>query len=701
MKNWAQRIILFIILFYFLSLTLYAIDITSHQKVTQLLQEAQEMQQEDLDQTVGLCDQALAILKENPDEALLHQTHLLLANTNRLKGLYEESLKNLEHIIQDDFEPEERESNALAYLTAASNLERMGEYVQAYEFSIKALNNFERLQDYRHVVETKIFIGNLFNVLRNYNNAVQYLDEARVLAEEIEFADGMYSAEIRLGRSYQKMGEWDLSRACMRSVIDGEDSSSYQKAYAYYIVGQTYLDEQKWALALESELMSLEYALKDQNIYIQSVVYTDLAFIEMNLGHYENSLVYNENALALRIERGNQSLIASSLRNIGTLNLRFGKYDEAISYLMKALKITETNNEPHTSSDIYFNLSKTYYALGQFQKSYDNLLEYAMLKDRIYDQSLISNIQDIELEYFIDKKDNELELLKRDSEIKELEIKRQTVLRNSTIIILIFLVIIILLLFNRYKVSKKMSKDLERMVNARTEELEKEIKTRKIAEVELKNLLKEKDILLREIHHRVNNNLQVISSLLQFQQDEIETKEDAIKGLTSSQDRILAMAKAYELILASKNISELSIGNYIKLLAEQLKRNYDIYDKIKIKYTLNELTTGIEILDRLGLILNELIINSIKHAFEGRSSGEIHIKLENNKDSIIIIISDNGIGLSEDIDINDPQTLGLSLVHMLLEQLEGTLSVNRENGTSFTVVLLVRPTKYNKRMNNE
>jgi two-component sensor histidine kinase/tetratricopeptide (TPR) repeat protein len=668
-------------------MSLGAEEQSTHDSVLQLLELAREAQDENLDKTVELCTQALEILKDHPDEALLHQTYLLLANTNRLKGLYEESLKNLEHIIQDDFEPEERESNALAYLTAASNLERMGEYVQAYDFSIKALNNFERLQDYRHVVETKIFIGNLFNVLRNFNNAVQYLDEARFLAKEIEFADGLYGAEIRLGRSYQKMGEWDSSRACMRSVIDGEDSSSYQKAYAYYIIGQTYLDEQKWALALESELISLEYALKDQNIYIQSVVYTDLAFIEMNLGHYENALVYNENALALRIERGNQSLIASSLRNIGTLNLRFGKYDEAISYLMKALKITETNNEPHTSSDIYFNLSKTYYALGQFQESYDNLLEYAMLKDKIYDQSLISNIQDIELEYFINKKNTELELLKRDSEIKELEIKRETLLRNSIIIISIFLIVIIFLLLNRYKANEKMSEKLEEMVDMRTTELNNEIKIRKKTEVELNRSLKEKELLLREIHHRVKNNLQVISGLLLLQQDEIKTKEDAIKGFQSSQDRIQAMAKAYELLLGSPYMSEVSVGTYIRELGTQIKYNYDLLNMVTLHYSMDEVVVGIEILDRLGLILNELLTNAIKYAFDGRDAGDIHIKLQSREDKFELIISDNGIGISKDYDDQNPHTLGLSIVQMLIQQLYGTMTVDRINGTSFTLVI--------------
>lgn len=679
-----------------LTLTLSAQELTPSQRVENLLEQARIIKDDDYNRALEYCNQALDILNDHPDQILLRKTHLLLADIKRMMGLYEESLQDLEQLLYGDLEFEDRESNAHAYLTAASNLERLGEYVQAYEFSLKALENFEELNNDEHIVETKIFIGNLFNVLKNYNNATKYLEEASSLAQKIGSMDGFYKAELHLGRSYQKAGYWEKSRECMRILIKNDDTSKYQKAYAYYIIGQTYLDQKNWEQALESELKSLEYAYQAHNLFVQSVVYTDLAYIEMNLGHYENSLAYNKKALALRIERGNQALVASSLRNIGTLNQKFGRYDKAIDYLMQALEISERINDPYLKSDIFHNLSKVYFEQGMSGKSYEFLLEYTILKDKMYNETVMNNIQEAQIEYLINKKEIELEILRKDSEIKELTIMRQGDLRNSIIAILIFMFIILLLLYNRYKMSKKMSVQLEIMVDERTEELKKEIKTRKSAEVELKSSLKDKEVLLKEIHHRVHNNLQVISGLLQFQRDEIETKEDAIKGFTASQDRILAMAKAYDLILVSKSMSELSLGNYIKLLTEQLKQNYDIYDKIKIKYTLDELTTGIEILDRLGLILNELIINSINHAFEGRSSGEIHIKLENKKDSIIITISDNGIGIPEDIDIIHPQTLGLSLVQMLVEQLGGTLSVSRESGTSFTLVLYVKPTGYIK-----
>jgi len=209
----------------------------------------------------------------------------------------------------------------------------------------------------------------------------------------------------------------------------------------------------------------------------------------------------------------------------------------------------------------------------------------------------------------------------------------------------------------------------------------------KQADEQIRRDLKEKVLLLREIRHRVKNNLQVISGLLQLQKNEMTTKEDALKGFTASQDRILAMAKAYELLLESDYMSEVSVGKYITSLAEQLKYNYDNHNKVNITYSLDDLVVSIEILDRLGLILNEIITNAIKYAFEGRDSGNIHIDLKDAGEHMEIKISDNGIGIPQKIKVHESATLGLSIVDMLTQQLQGTMKLDRKNGTSFTLVI--------------
>jgi len=209
----------------------------------------------------------------------------------------------------------------------------------------------------------------------------------------------------------------------------------------------------------------------------------------------------------------------------------------------------------------------------------------------------------------------------------------------------------------------------------------------KQADEKLKKELKEKKVLLREIHHRVKNNLQTICGLLQLQQYKIETKEDAIKGFEVSQDRILAMAKAYETLLESKYMSDVGIGEYIKSIAEQLKGNYDIHNKVEYKYSFDEVIIDTDRLGKIGLVINEIITNAMKYAFLKKRKGKIKITLKDSKENIEICISDNGSGIPKEVKVHNPDTLGLSLVEMLVTELEGTLTIKKDRGASFNIVI--------------
>jgi len=209
--------------------------------------------------------------------------------------------------------------------------------------------------------------------------------------------------------------------------------------------------------------------------------------------------------------------------------------------------------------------------------------------------------------------------------------------------------------------------------------------TRKRSEVQVRKDLKEKIMLLQEIHHRTKNNLQTISSLMQLQENTIKTKEDALNGFKVTQDRIRTMAKAYEILLRSEYMSEITLSDYITELADELRRNYDIHRNIKIIYSLEDVKFESERLSKLGLIVNEILTNAMKYAFKGKEKGSIHITLKDAKDHFTLKISDDGIGIPEKIKIPNPETFGLSLVDMLVSEFNGTYSVERKNGTSFTL----------------
>ncbi|UCH96520.1 MAG: PAS domain S-box protein [Candidatus Aminicenantes bacterium] len=218
--------------------------------------------------------------------------------------------------------------------------------------------------------------------------------------------------------------------------------------------------------------------------------------------------------------------------------------------------------------------------------------------------------------------------------------------------------------------------------------INRDISDRKRAEQQIKESLKEKEILLKEIHHRVKNNLQVISSLLDLQVDTLKD-ENTIKAFQNSKDRIYSMALVHENLYRFGDLARINGKEYIHNLVEYFFDTYGglaeaIIPTIQIETPslLLEMDTAIPI----GLILTELLSNALKHAFPPGERGEIHIAIgTETPGTLTLSVSDNGVGLPQDFEIKESHSLGLQLVHLLTRQVKGTIKVERKQGTTVTI----------------
>ena len=212
-----------------------------------------------------------------------------------------------------------------------------------------------------------------------------------------------------------------------------------------------------------------------------------------------------------------------------------------------------------------------------------------------------------------------------------------------------------------------------------------DITENKKAEEQIKHSLHEKEMLLKEIHHRVKNNLMVISSLLNLQSRYI--KDEASKNIfKESQNRARSMALIHELLYKSTDLKRINFGNYIKTIASELFRMY-VTDQsiIKLNLDIADVMVDINTAIPLGLIVNELISNSMKHAFPDGRSGIIDIIFKSDNGTYSLVVSDNGVGFSDEKDFRDTDTLGLKIVNSLTEQIDGTIRLDKINGTKFTI----------------
>ena len=214
-----------------------------------------------------------------------------------------------------------------------------------------------------------------------------------------------------------------------------------------------------------------------------------------------------------------------------------------------------------------------------------------------------------------------------------------------------------------------------------------DITKRRQADDKIRGTLREKEILLREIHHRVKNNMQIISSFLNLQSKYI--KDDLVLNLfKESQNMIKSMAIIHERLYHSEDLSKINIKEYIRDLVNNLFQAYNINKSvIKLKINVETVALGMDFAILCGLIINELVTNSIKYAFPDNKKGEIEITFrQTDENNFELVVSDNGVGIPEDLDIRKTQSLGLRLITMLVDdQLEGEINLVRSKGTEFQI----------------
>ena len=218
--------------------------------------------------------------------------------------------------------------------------------------------------------------------------------------------------------------------------------------------------------------------------------------------------------------------------------------------------------------------------------------------------------------------------------------------------------------------------------------ISRDISDRKAIETAMQASLREKDVLLREIHHRVKNNLQVIASLLHLQSARM-TSDEVRRAFDESDDRIQSMALVHQLLYTSRRLASIDFGRYLANLVERLGRSFGVEpDQIEFHISAADIRLDVDSAILLGLMVNELVSNALKHAFPGDRSGRVDISLRRADDGgLALTVEDDGIGLPAATRLDTSRSLGLQIVHTLASQLHGTVEVGRTHGTKISITM--------------
>lgn len=319
-------------------------------------------------------------------------------------------------------------------------------------------------------------------------------------------------------------------------------------------------------------------------------------------------------------------------------------------------------------------------ALDDFTAAIKHYQYFNTLSDSITSANQLKQLDMLRLQFETEKKDKDIELLTQKSKLQGISLQKGRVFRNVIMGSTCMLLLILALLYNRYRLKKK-----------NTLRLEKQQEAINIQNELLKNLVEEKEWLLKEIHHRVKNNLQIIISLLNTQSQYLGN-EDARAAIKNSQHRMYAMSLIHQRLYHTNNLGAIDMNWYIRELTGFMQESFDTSSRII--FCINSEVILLDVVQAipLGLILNEAVSNAIKYAFPNNRNGTIQITLK--KDSAkycLLTISDDGVGLQGGILPGESDSLGMSLMKGLSEQLEASFNIqSSQEGVSIKILFLTK-----------
>lgn len=545
---------------------------------------------------------------------------------------YDKALENFHRSLEINKEIDDKEAIAGVYNNIGINYYLLGQYERAHENYIASLKIREQLGDKGGMAASYNNIGNINYEQGNYDRALEYYMRGIQIKEELKDAKGLINSYNNIGELYCKLNDPKKAmqyyeKAQQACKGAGDDGG---QALVFTSIGNLLRDDKKYAQAIENYSQA-------KNIYSKM---------------------------------GDKRGIAVIYNSLGKLYVGMGNYGSAIPTIGQALDIASDIGAKDEMRNAYSNLAQAYEGIGDYKQANDCYRKFMAIKDSLFTEQSAKMITEMETKYRTGKKQGLIDLLKKENELKDMKYRVFTYAWMGGALMLLVLAIVVVV-NNRQK----------QRVNSMLTEQNRKISRQK----------EEKEVLLKEVHHRVKNNLQVICSLLNIQSAHIMDPEMA-SLFTDCQNRVRSMALIHEKLYTAADLSKVELHTYVESLAQSLLSTYQLNNNITLDLQLSVKSFGVNTLIPVGLLLNELISNSLKHGFSDEAdNGMIMIKLGPLKEKdhhYEMIVGDNGKGMPYELLRGQDASLGLELIYTFVEQLEGTIERMPEPGTVFRIIFV-------------
>ncbi len=506
-------------------------------------------------------------------------------------------------------------------------------YDSSLLWSFKALQLAVKLNNQKKVADNYNNIGLIYSLSNQRQKAIDYFTNAYTVYSAVNEYYNAVNTLNNIGDTYKEMGMFDSALFHISKALHLAQVYHFptQERFANTELGKCYNAMQQYSTAL---------------IYFKKVEQDpETKFDNYNYANF---------------------LAGSSEAYLGLRN-----YTKAIQLATKATKITSIadNNYYVFYADVYSVLAFAYEGKKDYKNAFFFYKKYKAYSDSLLSEKNINSMNELSAEFEFKQKQSSIDLLENQNKLKNITIADAEKMSIIYVIIVVFLLVLLIALLVFSFKRKKMTEVLIEKNNF------------------IAAALNEREILVQEIHHRVKNNLQVISSLLNLQSKKIKDAA-ALEAIKDAKSRIKTMALIHQNLYLKENITHVNTKEYVEHLVHHLFLLYQSNENgIALDLEVdNTIAINADSLVSLGLILNELISNSLKHAFSNNKNGRIEVILKKVMENVMLQVKDNGIGLAKNWD-KKSTSLGYHIIYSIIRKVNGTIHINNNNGTTVQIIV--------------
>lgn len=520
---------------------------------------------------------------------------------------------------------------------------RMGDQPKELQYRLKALeyteaSKSESLDKYWRYLS----LAQLYELLGQYEkelywvNKILYTNKASV-GDQLYYSAVMFglNALVRQGKfieagDYLKKYRYNVSKSNFAGIYFNQAMGNYFSALKQYSTAETYF------------LKSVDFYDREDKQHQKKYLYAQEAY---TVGHF---------------------YICAKL------------FTKAGHYLRQIENYPKEIVAPVQKSKIQFELFQVDSAAGNYLSAIKHYRMHQNINDSLFSVTKSRQLNEMQVKYETKQKEQQLKSVNSRFQMEQTKVQKANMQRNLTLIGILMLLVIAALAYNGYRLKKKSNRIIlksNRVISHKNEQLQR--------------VVNEKEWLLKEVHHRVKNNLHTVICLLESQANYL--KGDALEAIENSQHRIYAMSLIHQKLYQSEDIKTIEMSDYLPEFIRYLGESFDTRSKVRFNMEINPLKLSLAQAIPLSLIINEAITNSIKYAFSENKAGLITVRLQRDYEKIELVIADNGVGMDPDLPHTSSGSLGLKLMKGLSEDIGASIKFEVEQGTKITMIFNLNP----------